>query len=225
MYRKFGKRVFDIAASLLCLLLFWPLLLAVAILVRLKLGAPVLFAQMRPGREERLFCLFKFRTMTDDRDEHGKLLPDERRLPSFGRMLRRTSLDELPELFNILRGDMSFVGPRPQLVRDNVFFTSEQRKRQSVPPGLTGLAQISGRNGISWEAKLEYDLQYIRHITFWGDCKILWRTVSGVFNGSGVSADGMATAEDFGDYLLRERKITPEEYEQGLEKSRELLRR
>lgn len=223
-YERWVKRPFDIVCALAAILVFWWLYLIVAVLVRVKLGSPVLFTQARPGKDEEIFRLYKFRTMTDERDENGNLLPDEVRLTGFGRLLRSTSLDELPEVFNILRGDMSVIGPRPQLVRDMVFMTPEQRKRHGVRPGLSGLAQVRGRNAISWEGKLATDLEYIQRITFWGDIKIILMTVVKVFKREGIGADDMVdTAEDFGDYLLRTGEITNEEYEQGQAESRELL--
>ena len=200
-----------------------PVLLIVAVLVRTKLGSPVIFCQERPGKDEKIFKMYKFRSMTDARDENGELLPDEVRLTKFGRALRSTSLDELPELWNIFKGDMSIVGPRPQLVRDMVFMTPEQRLRHTVMPGLTGLAQVSGRNAISWEDKLATDLRYIRQITFLGDVKIVLLTVRKVFFREDISADGMDTAEDLGDYLLRTAQVSEEAYQELQEESRELL--
>ena len=164
--------------------------------------------------------------MTDARDENGELLPDEVRLTSFGKKLRASSLDELPELFNILKGDMSVVGPRPQLVRDMVFMTAEQRKRHSVRPGLTGLAQVSGRNAIDWEKKLAYDLEYLKRITFLGDVKIIWQTArKALLSQEGITEEGMATAEDYGDYLLRMGKVSREEYGKNQEKTQKILAR
>ena len=162
MYAKFFKRFIDILCALAAIIVFSWLYIIVAILVRIKLGSPIIFKQERPGKNEKIFKLYKFRTMTDERDENGELLPDDVRLTKFGRMLRKTSLDELPEAFNILKGDMSVIGPRPQLVRDMVFMSEEQRKRHTVRPGLSGLAQVSGRNAISWEGKLAKDLEYIQ---------------------------------------------------------------
>ena len=178
MYKRYIKRALDIFCALAAIIVFWWLYLIVAILVRVKLGSPVIFKQPRPGKDERIFNLYKFRTMTDERDENGNLLPDEVRLTKFGKLLRATSLDELPECINILKGDMSVVGPRPQLVRDMVFMTDAQRTRHTVRPGLTGLAQVSGRNNITWEQKFEYDLRYIDRITFIGDLKIILQTVN-----------------------------------------------
>lgn len=172
MYAKYIKRILDFILSLIALIVLSPVLLVVAILVRIKLGSPIIFKQQRPGKDEKIFTLYKFRTMTDKKDENGNLLPDSERLTKFGKVLRSTSLDELPELVNILKGDMSIVGPRPLLIRDMLFMTDEQRKRHTVRQGLTGLAQINGRNNINWEEKLEYDLQYIKNITFVGDVKI-----------------------------------------------------
>lgn len=213
MYQKFFKRIIDILCAMAALIVFSWLYIIVAILVKINLGSPVIFKQARPGKNCKIFKLYKFRTMTDEKDENGNLLPDDVRLTKFGKFLRATSLDELPEAINILKGDMSVVGPRPQLVRDMVFFNENQMKRQSVTPGLTGLAQISGRNGITWEEKINFDLEYIKKITFLGDCKIIFLTVWKAFvKSEGISQEGMNTAEDFGDYLLRIGKVSKEEY-------------
>lgn len=196
------------------MVLFWWVLAVVAVLVRLKLGSPVLFKQPRPGKDERIFNLYKFRTMTDERDENGELLSDEARLTKFGKVLRSTSLDELPEVFNIIRGEMAIIGPRPQLVRDMVFMTSEQRRRHDVRPGLSGLAQVNGRNGISWDCKLSYDLKYVESITLRGDTVIFFKTIAKAFvRQEGITGEGMATTVDYGDYLLAEGRITPSEYD------------
>lgn len=213
MYQKYGKRLFDITASALALVLLSPLLLWLAWKIKKNLGSPVLFSQIRPGKKNKLFRLYKFRSMTDARDEEGNLLPDEMRMTDFGRKLRATSLDELPELFNILKGDMSLVGPRPQLVRDMVFFTEKEMHRQDVTPGLTGLAQISGRNNIDWKERFAYDLQYIQNISLQEDLRIIWRTVFKVSQQEDIATDGMETSEDYGDWLLRNGVITKEEYE------------
>lgn len=173
MYRKYFKRPFDFICSLLALVVLSPVLLIIALLVRIKLGSPVIFKQKRPGLNEKIFTLYKFRTMTDKKDEHGNLLPDEIRLTKFGKMLRSTSLDELPELWNILKGDMSVVGPRPLAVQYLPYYTDEERKRHSVRPGLTGLAQVNGRNAISWEERFSYDLQYIKNICLLIDIKVI----------------------------------------------------
>lgn len=220
MYEKYFKRIFDIMCALAAIIVFSWLYIIVALLVRIKHGSPVVFKQARPGLDGKIFYLYKFRSMTNECDENGNLLPDEERLTKFGKLLRSTSLDELPEAFNILKGDMSVVGPRPQLVRDMVFFTDEQMKRQSVKPGLSGLAQISGRNGITWEEKINYDLEYIKNITFIGDIKIILLTVWRAFvKQDGISQEGMDTAEDLGDYLLRTGKVTEEEYDEKQRKS------
>lgn len=213
-YEKYIKRPQDFCCALLAILAFWWLYIIVAVLVKIKLGSPVIFKQKRPGRNERIFLLYKFRTMTNERDEKGKLLPDEIRLTRFGKWLRSTSLDELPEVINILKGDMSVIGPRPQLVRDMVFMTQEQRQRHLVRPGLSGLAQVSGRNAISWEDKLDYDLQYIKHITFLGDVKLIFQTVVKAFvKQEGITEKDMVTAVDYGDYLLQNGKIDRDKYE------------
>ncbi len=224
-YEKYIKRILDIVLAGLFLLLFWWLYLILAGLVRKKLGSPVLFRQPRPGKDERIFQMVKFRTMTEEKDEAGNLLPDAQRLTRFGSWLRSTSLDELPELLNVLKGDMSLVGPRPQLVRDLVFMTELQRGRHQVRQGLTGLAQVNGRNSISWEEKLFWDLEYVKKITFFGDLKILWKTIQkAVVRQEGITDGSLATAEDFGDYLLRSRKVSREEYEKKQGTARELLK-
>lgn len=225
LYRDYIKRFLDIVLSAGAIIVLSPVMAVTAVLVRVKLGSPVLFKQKRPGKDERIFEIYKFRSMTDARDENGELLPDEVRLTSFGKKLRASSLDELPELFNILKGDMSVVGPRPQLVRDMVFMTAEQRKRHNVRPGLTGLAQVSGRNAIDWEKKLAYDLEYIKRITFSGDMKIIWQTIQkALLSQEGITEEGMATAEDYGDYLLRRGKVDSNIYEKKQLKARKLLR-
>ena len=223
IYARYIKRILDILLSGCALIVLSPVLLIVAVLVRAKLGSPVIFCQERPGKDEKIFKMYKFRSMSDARDENGELLPDEARLTKFGRALRSTSLDELPELWNIFKGDMSIVGPRPQLVRDMVFMTPEQRLRDTVMPGLTGLAQVSGRNAISWEDKLATDLRYIRRFTFLGDVKIVLLTVKKVYCREDISADGMDTAEDLGDYLLRTAQVSEEAYQELQAESKELL--
>ena len=224
MYSAFFKRLTDILCALAAIIVFWWLFVIVAVLVRLKLGSPVIFKQKRPGYKEKIFTLYKFRTMTDVRDALGNLLPDDIRLTGFRRFLRSTSLDELPEAINILKGDMSVVGPRPQLVRDMVFMTDEQRKRHSVRPGLTGLAQVSGRNNISWEEKLNYDLEYIKSVSFLTDVRIVLLTVWKAFvKSEGITQEGMDTAEDLGDYLLRSGQLDKIDYDVKQEKAKELL--
>lgn len=212
MYQRFLKRLFDIILSLCALIVLSPVLLVVAMLVRKNLGSPVIFWQERPGKDEKIFKMCKFRSMLDARDENGNLLPDAQRLTKFGRKLRATSLDELPELWNILKGDMSIVGPRPQLVRDMVFMTPEQRRRHTVRPGLTGWAQINGRNILLWEDRLRCDLEYIDQIGFLEDLKIIFLTVVCLFRHDDVATEGMATSEDLGDYLLRIGAISNIEY-------------
>ncbi|MBE5789040.1 MAG: sugar transferase [Clostridiales bacterium] len=201
-YERFVKRPLDFLIALLGLLLLSPLFLLLALLVRLKLGAPVLFTQERPGRGEKIFRLCKFRTMTDARDEKGELLPDGERLTGFGSFLRATSLDELPELLNILRGDMALIGPRPLLVRYLPWYTEQERLRHAVRPGLTGLAQVSGRNFLGWDRRLALDAAYVKRITFWGDLKIVGKTVWKVFRREDVSVDTDQTER----YLDEERQ-------------------
>lgn len=223
VYRKYFKRPMDLILSVFAVILLSPVLLIVAVLVKIKHGSPVIFKQKRPGLKEKIFTLYKYRTMTDERDENGELLPDEIRLTKFGKFLRATSLDELPELFNILKGDMSIVGPRPQLVKDLVFMSSQQRLRQKVLPGLSGWAQVNGRNSVKWEEKLALDLEYIENITFLGDLKIICVTLGKVFKREGISAEGMDTADDFGDYLLKEKKINVNEYNKAIKESNEII--
>ena len=216
MYAKYIKRTLDLILSLMALIVLMPLMIIIGILVRINLGSPIIFKQKRPGKNEKIFTLYKFRTMTDKRDIDGNLLPDEYRLTKFGKFLRSTSLDELPELINIIKGDMAIVGPRPQLIKDMLFMTKEQRRRHSVRQGLTGLAQISGRNNISWEKKINYDLKYIDRVTFYGDLKIILKTVEKVFKKEDIETEGMETAEDLCDYLLRTGKINREEYKEKI---------
>ncbi|MGB3260088.1 sugar transferase [Paenisporosarcina sp.] len=222
IYRRFVKRPMDFILSLIAIIVLSPVFLIVAFLVRTKLDSPVLFKQKRPGVNEGIFIMYKFRTMTDEKDGSGNLLPDSVRLTRFGKLLRSTSLDELPELFNILKGDMSIVGPRPQLVRDMVFMSPRQRERHTVLPGLTGWAQVNGRNGVTWEEKMELDLKYVNEISFLNDWKIIFITVLKVFLRDGISVEGMDTAEDYGDYLLRKKKITEAEYFAAIEESKQL---
>lgn len=227
IYERYVKRILDIVCALAALIVFCWLYAILAILVRIKLGSPVLFTQPRPGKDEKIFKLYKFRSMTDARDENGNLLPDEVRLTSFGKALRATSLDELPEAINILRGDMSVIGPRPQLVRDMVFMTPEQRLRHTVRPGLSGLAQTRGRNAISWDGKLATDLEYIQHVTFLGDVKIILDTVKQVFfHQKGLedsNIDEVDLTDDFGDYLLKQGRVTKEEFDERQAEARRLL--
>lgn len=187
MYAKYIKRMLDFILSLIALIVLSPLMIIIGILVRIKLGKPVIFKQKRPGKNEKIFTLYKFRTMTDEKDEQGNLLADEKRLTKFGKFLRSTSLDELPELWNILKGEMAIVGPRPLLVEYLPLYNEKQKHRHDVRPGLTGLAQISGRNTIDWEEKFEEDIEYIQNVNFVTDCKIVFKTVSKVLKKEGIS--------------------------------------
>ena len=196
-YEKFIKRPQDFICALLGLIVLSPVILITAILVRVKLGSPVIFKQQRPGKDEKIFNLYKFRSMTDAKDENGELLPDEIRLTAFGKKLRSTSLDELPELINILKGDMSVVGPRPLLVRYLPRYNEHQKRRHEVRPGFTGYAQVNGRNSITWEDKFDKDVYYVDHISFLGDWKIIFKTVSTVLKRDGISSDTHATMEEF----------------------------
>ena len=230
MYAKFFKRVIDFFLALSALIVLFPILTVLVIVGAIAMKGNPFFTQMRPGivdkktGKEKIFKLIKFRTMSNAKDKDGNLLPDDVRLNKYGKLLRSTSLDELPELLNILKGDMAVVGPRPQLVRDMVFMTKEQRTRHTVRPGLTGLAQCSGRNNMTWEKKFEYDLDYIIKITLWGDIKIIFKTVGKVFARDGITEEGMATAMDLGDYLLGKGSVDKATYDEKQEEAKELLR-
>lgn len=197
VYRRFIKRPMDFVLSIIALLLLSPLLLVVAILVGFKLGRPILFRQERPGKNCKIFTMYKFRTMTDAKDQNGALLPDEVRLTKFGKFLRSTSIDELPELFNILKGDMSIVGPRPLLIQYLDLYSEDQNRRHEVPPGLTGLAQVNGRNAIKWEDKFVLDVEYVDQVNFILDWKIIFLTIKKVLVRDGISSDTSATMEPF----------------------------
>lgn len=196
-YEKFIKRPQDFLCALAAIIVLSPIMLITAILVRTKLGSPIIFKQERPGLNGKIFTLYKFRTMTDKKDENGNLLPDEIRLTNFGKKLRSTSLDELPELFNILNGDMAVVGPRPLLVRYLPRYNAHQARRHEVRPGFTGYAQVNGRNSITWEDKFDKDVYYVDHVTFLGDWKIIFQTVGTVLKREGISSDTSATMEEF----------------------------
>ena len=230
-YEKYVKRAIDIVCASAAIICFSPIYIGVAILVRFKLGSPVLFTQDRPGLigedgKETIFKMYNFRTMTDERDENGDLLPDEVRLTSFGKWLRSTSLDELPEAFNILNGTLSVCGPRPQLVRDLTFMTKEQRMRHTAKPGLSGLAQVNGRNAIKWEDKLAWDLKYIQNVSLVEDLGIILKTVKTAFiNQEGITDGDMATAEDLGDYLLNNGKVSQEDYNNKQMEAKKILNR
>ena len=191
------KRLFDITLSLILIILFSPLYIIVSLLILIKMGSPILFRQKRPGLKEKIFSIYKFRTMTNEVDENGELLPDEKRLVGIGKFIRSTSLDELPQIFNVLKGDMSFVGPRPLLIEYLPLYNEKQKKRHNVRPGITGWAQVNGRNAISWEQKFEYDVWYVEHQSFWLDIKILWLTFLKVVKRSDISSDTSATMEKF----------------------------
>ena len=225
MYRNCLKRVFDFCCSLFALIVLSPILLVFIILGVVFMKGNPFFTQPRPGKDEKIFKLIKFRTMSNVKDRQGKLLPDEMRLNSYGRFLRSTSVDELPELLNILRGDMAVIGPRPQLIRDMVFMSSEQRKRHSVRPGLSGLAQVNGRNVITWEDKFSWDLKYIEKITIVGDVRIIFETIGKVFKRADINREGTVSDMDFGDYLLQKNEVSQEEYDKKQAEANELLRR
>ena len=207
-YEKYVKRSQDFCCALAAIIVLSPVMAVTALLVRLKLGTPVIFKQERPGLNEEIFTLYKFRTMTDEKDEDGNLLPDEQRLTKFGKMLRSTSLDELPELFNILNGDMSVVGPRPLLVRYLPLYNEHQARRHEVRPGFTGYAQVHGRNAISWEEKFDLDVEYVDHVTFLGDWKIIFQTVKTVLRREGISSETSETMEEFrGTVIVSEDEV------------------
>ena len=197
LYRDYIKRFLDIVLSAGAIVVLSPVMAVTAVLVRVKLGSPVIFKQKRPGKDEKIFEMYKFRSMTDARDENGELLPDEVRLTSFGKKLRASSLDELPELFNILKGDMSVVGPRPLLVQYLPLYNAQQKRRHEVRPGVTGYAQVHGRNAITWEEKFEKDVYYVDHISFWGDWKIILQTIRAVVKKEGISSETSVTMELF----------------------------
>lgn len=203
IYRKFLKRPMDFILSLMAIIVLSPVLIIVGVLVRLKLGSPVLFKQRRPGLNEKIFAMYKFRTMTDEKDENGELLPDSVRLTKFGRMLRSTSLDELPELINILKGDMSIVGPRPLAVQYLPYYSETERMRHLIRPGLSGLAQINGRNTATWEDRFNYDVKYVNEITFLGDLKIIFQTVLKAIQRSDIGERGVNAPMDFDKYRMK----------------------
>ena len=227
IYERYVKRIIDFICSFLAIIAFAWLYLIIAIIVRIKMGSPLFFKQPRPGLigangKEKIFNMYKFRTMTDERDENGNLLPDEKRLPKFGKILRATSLDELPEAFNILKGDMSLIGPRPQLVRDLVFMDDRIRMRHTAKPGLSGLAQVNGRNAVTWEEKFEWDLKYIEKISFRNDLKIIGLTIKKVI-GRSESTEELDVTDDYGDYLLKTGKVSREEYDQLQVKAKKMI--
>lgn len=223
MYAHFFKRILDFFCALAAIVCLSPVLAVLTVVGTFKMKGNPFFTQPRPGKDERIFRLVKFRTMTNARDDQGNLLPDDVRLTKYGKFLRSTSLDELPELFNILKGDMAVIGPRPQLVRDMVFMTPEQRRRHTVRQGLSGLAQINGRNAVTWETKIAYDLQYIERITFLGDVKIILTTLAKVFKRDGITEENCDTATDLADYLLAKGRISQTEYDQGQELAKKLI--
>jgi len=203
LYRRYFKRPMDFLLSLIAIIVLSPVLLTIAILVRINLGSPIIFKQERPGLNEKIFTLYKFRTMTNEKDENGQLLPNDKRLTKFGRALRSTSLDELPELYNILKGDMSFVGPRPLLVEYLPLYNEHQRKRHNVRPGLSGLAQVNGRNAITWEEKFDYDIEYVENISFLLDMKIIFQTIIKVLKREGINNSQSITMEKFKGTIVR----------------------
>lgn len=229
-YEKYIKRCLDVVCAFSAMIIFFPLYLGVSILIKLKLGSPVLFTQDRPGLldsdgRETVFKIYKFRTMTNERGEDGELLPDEARLTTFGKWLRSTSLDELPEAFNILNGTMSVIGPRPQLVKDLTFMSKKQRRRHTAKPGLSGLAQVSGRNNLNWEEKIKLDLKYIEKISLFQDIQIIGKTViKALIKKEGITEGNRATSEDFGDYLLRTKNIDKAEYAKKLAAAKTILK-
>lgn len=225
IYEKFFKRFIDFCLSFIGFIILFPLLLILSIIGAIAMKGNPFFCQPRPGKDEKIFKLIKFRTMSNAKDKDGNLLPDDVRLNGYGRFLRSTSLDELPSLINIVCGDLAIVGPRPQLVRDMVFMTSVQRKRHSIRPGLTGLAQVNGRNNITWEQKFEYDLCYIEKISFFEDLRIIFKTFEKVVKRADIVREGTASDMDFGDWLLLKNEVTKEEYDKKQEEAKEILRK
>lgn len=219
---KFIKRFFDFSLSLLAIIILSPVFFIVGILVALFIGFPVIFKQPRPGKDGKLFMLCKFRSMTNKKDKNGDLLPDSQRITKFGKFLRVSSLDELPQLFNILKGDMSIIGPRPRIVQEIVFLKDEQLDRQKVCPGITGLAQINGRNNITFDTVCEFDRKYIERMNFWFDFKIFFKTIAKVFIKEGINKEGTVSNEFYGDYLLRMGRISQEEYNQKITQARRI---
>lgn len=229
MYQHFFKRFFDFFLSFIAIVVLSPLLLLLTFIGAIAMKGNPFFTQPRPGKKdkngnEKIFKLIKFRTMSNAKDKEGNLLPDEKRLNGYGKFLRSTSLDELPELFNIFVGHMAIIGPRPQLVRDMVFMTDEQRRRHDVRPGLSGLAQVNGRNYISWEKKFEYDLEYAKKVSFLNDFKIVFKTFVTVFKRENVTREGTSSDIDFGDWLLERNMITKHDYEKKIELAKSLLK-
>lgn len=225
IYEKFFKRFIDFCLSFIGFIILFPLLLILSIIGAIAMKGNPFFCQPRPGKDEKIFKLIKFRTMSNAKDKDGNLLPDDVRLNEYGRFLRSTSLDELPSLINIVCGDLAIVGPRPQLVRDMVFMTSVQRKRHSIRPGLTGLAQINGRNNITWEQKFEYDLCYIEKISFFEDLRIIFKTFEKVLRRADIVREGTVSDMDFGDWLLLKNEVTKEEYDKKQREAKEILRK
>ena len=228
MYAGFWKRILDVLLSGLALFLLFPLLALLALLGAVMMKGNPFFLQWRPGKKDKngkedIFRIIKLRTMTNERDKEGKLLPDSERLTPFGRFIRSTSMDELYQLVNVLKGEMSLIGPRPQLVRDMVFMTEKERKRHDVRPGISGLAQIRGRNALSWEGRLAADIEYVENISFMEDVRIIWETIGKVLKRENTSTDGMDTSEDYGDYLLRIGKIDTAFYEKKQLEAQRLL--
>lgn len=224
MYKKFFKRFFDIVCALMVFIFLWPLYLFLMLLILIKLGRPIYFKQIRPGKNGELFVLYKFRSMKNEYDKSGNLLKDEERMTKFGKFLRATSLDEIPEAINIFKGEMSVIGPRPLLVKDFVFFDEQIMHRQDVRPGLSGLAQVNGRNNISWEDKFKFDLQYVDSISFRMDFSLVFKTVFKAFiKHDDISRDGFVTDLDYGDYLLKSKLINENEYLKLIQKSNQII--
>lgn len=225
IYENFFKRFIDFYLAFIGLIILFPLLLILSIIGAIAMKGNPFFCQPRPGKDEKVFKLIKFRTMSNAKDKDGNFLPDDVRLNGYGRFLRSTSLDELPSLINIVCGDLAIVGPRPQLVRDMVFMTSIQRKRHSVRPGLTGFAQVNGRNNITWEQKFEYDLCYIEKISFFEDLRIIFKTFEKVVKRTNIVREGTVSDMDFGDWLLLKNEVTKEEYNEKQREAKEILRK
>ena len=223
LYELFFKRFFDILLSLLALIVLFPVFLIVWIASKISIGGKAMFCQYRPGKNGKIFKLYKFRSMTNETDENGRLLPDEKRITKFGKFIRKTSLDELPQLLNILKGDMSIIGPRPRMVEECVFLDDTQQDRFKVRPGITGWAQVNGRNNITFDTVVKFDKEYVNNISLWFDIKIIFKTIVYVFKRKGINKEGTVSNEFHGDYLLRTGQIEQEYYDEKMSKAKEMI--
>lgn len=224
LYHPFFKRLFDFFIAFMLLVFLAPILLIISLIVKIKLGSPIIFKQKRPGLNGKVFTMYKFRSMIEANDELGNSLSDMYRITKFGKFLRKTSLDELPELINVIKGDMSIVGPRPQLIQDYLCMSPYEKKRHSVRPGITGLAQVKGRNSITWDEKFVYDLLYLEKITFFRDIKIILKTIINVVLEKDITQENHVTAHNYGEYLIEKRRLSLDEYKSILKKECEIIK-